>query len=59
MNEQKISKLKEYLLNLKNELTEMSKDKTKITEESILNVLDQLDNSFNNVDITKVDNNDN
>jgi hypothetical protein len=59
MDEQKISKLKEYLLNLKNELTEMSKDKTKITEESILNVLDQLDNSFNNVDITKVDNNDN
>jgi len=59
MDEQKISKLKEYLLNLKNELTEMSKDKTKITEESILNVLDQLDNSFNNIDITKVDNNDN
>lgn len=57
MNEQKISELKERLANLKNELTEMSKDKNEITEERILNVLEQLNSNINNISITEIDNN--
>jgi ribosomal protein L29 len=57
MNEQKIDELKERLANLKNELTEMSKDKNEITEERILNVLEQLNSNINNISITEIDNN--
>ena len=35
----------------------MSKDKNEITEERLLNVLEQLNNSFNNINITEIDNN--
>jgi hypothetical protein len=57
MNEQKIDELKERLANLKNELTEMSKDKNEITEERLLNVLEQLNSNINNINITEIDNN--
>jgi ribosomal protein L29 len=57
MNEQKIAELKEHLANLKNELTEMSKDKNEITEERILNVLEQLNSNINNISITEINNN--
>ena len=57
MEEPKISELKQRLSNLKNELTEMSKAKNEITEERLLNVLEQLNNSFNNINITEIDNN--
>jgi ribosomal protein L29 len=57
MNEQKIDELKERLANLKNELTEMSKDKNEITEERILNVLEQLNSNINNISITEINNN--